>query len=459
MTRDRDATDLVRAWLSTEAAKLTDPDLRAGFRHLPAIHHPPAPALVVASVAHPWTRRIARRRRPRGHDITEEHADVRTSSTPGRRLDRGGRPARGQCAQQTGPPAIVVAQDGSGDYRTITEAVAAAADGDTVLVRPGHYVESVTITHDITLKGDGDPATIVLEGDGTKGDTGYPYSIVLSDSDATLSGLTISGQQSEVYLYGGAPTLASLTFVDVGVPWLSTAPCPDKRGCSPGTIQIDRSSRATVRDSEFVRGYGVVVGGASDMLIEGNRFTGGTGIELDEPGNAAVVRDNTITGSGIGLWGPSTVRIEGNTLSDANQVAIILGNGDGKGLDPVITGNTIRGYSQGGVQVSSGAKPTIEGNTLTDDDIGVMLNQSDAIVTGNTFGGQSAGVSIVGGAPTISGNTFDSNKIGILDLQSSTAVISDNTLCGNEVDYKVGLDPAPLPEGNTVCAVAPSATP
>ena len=251
----------------------------------------------------------------------------------------------GGALQQPGPRSIVVAQDGSGDYLTITEAVGAAADGDTVLVRPGHYVESVTITHDITLKGDGDRAAIVLEGDGTKGDTGHPYSIVLSDSDATLSGMTINGQQSEVYLYGGAPTLASMTYVGVGVPWLSSEPCPDTRGCSPGTIQIDRSSRATVRDSEFVGGYGVVVGGSSDMLIEGNRFTGGTGIELDDPGNAAVVRDNTITGGGIGLWGPTTMRIEGNTLSDANQSAIILGNGSGEGLDPVITGNTIRGYS------------------------------------------------------------------------------------------------------------------
>ena len=38
---------------------------------------------------------------------------------------------------------------------------------------------------------------------------------------------------------------------------------------------------------------------------------------------------------------------------------------------------------------------------------GVVLDQSDALVTGNTFGGQSAGVSIDGGAPTISGNTFE----------------------------------------------------
>jgi len=52
-------------------------------------------------------------------------------------------------------PAIVVTQDGSGTYRTITDAVAVAQDGETVLVRPGTYLESIAITEDITLRGDG----------------------------------------------------------------------------------------------------------------------------------------------------------------------------------------------------------------------------------------------------------------------------------------------------------------
>jgi hypothetical protein len=41
--------------------------------------------------------------------------------------------------------AIIVALDGSGTHETITEAVEAAGDGDTILVRPGTYVEAVAI--------------------------------------------------------------------------------------------------------------------------------------------------------------------------------------------------------------------------------------------------------------------------------------------------------------------------
>ena len=37
---------------------------------------------------------------------------------------------------------IIVAQDGTGDYESLVAAVSASADGDTILVYPGHYIES-----------------------------------------------------------------------------------------------------------------------------------------------------------------------------------------------------------------------------------------------------------------------------------------------------------------------------
>ena len=42
-------------------------------------------------------------------------------------------------------PPLVVALDGSGQYRSIQEAVDAAKKGDTILIRPGAYPEDVTI--------------------------------------------------------------------------------------------------------------------------------------------------------------------------------------------------------------------------------------------------------------------------------------------------------------------------
>jgi len=43
------------------------------------------------------------------------------------------------------PQQILVALDGSGQYRSIQEAVDAARKGDTIFVKPGVYAEDVTI--------------------------------------------------------------------------------------------------------------------------------------------------------------------------------------------------------------------------------------------------------------------------------------------------------------------------
>jgi len=61
------------------------------------------------------------------------------------------------------PTALVVAQDGTGTHATISDAVDAAEDGDTILVKPGTYVEAVTIDKDIALIGDGPRDQIVIE--------------------------------------------------------------------------------------------------------------------------------------------------------------------------------------------------------------------------------------------------------------------------------------------------------
>ena len=58
-----------------------------------------------------------------------------------------------------------MAQDGSGDYPTINEALAVAQDGDVIALKPGVYAESLAISSDIALRGDGPAADIVIEFD------------------------------------------------------------------------------------------------------------------------------------------------------------------------------------------------------------------------------------------------------------------------------------------------------
>ena len=46
---------------------------------------------------------------------------------------------------------IEVAQDGSGDYASVNEAMEVSEPGDSILVNPGIYYENIYLDHDINL--------------------------------------------------------------------------------------------------------------------------------------------------------------------------------------------------------------------------------------------------------------------------------------------------------------------
>ena len=51
------------------------------------------------------------------------------------------------------PANYTVRKDGSGDFSTITDAVAGAADNDTIDVGPGTYTEHVDVNKSLTIIG------------------------------------------------------------------------------------------------------------------------------------------------------------------------------------------------------------------------------------------------------------------------------------------------------------------
>ena len=116
---------------------------------------------------------------------------------------------------------LVVAADGSGDYGTIGTAVAAAHDGDTILVRPGRYVESIFVDgKDLTIAGDGEQGTVIVEGATSPGpgspadapsSDAYPWAFALADGDIALSDLTIESAGDAIDAWGdGSPVLVGL---------------------------------------------------------------------------------------------------------------------------------------------------------------------------------------------------------------------------------------------------------
>lgn len=328
----------------------------------------------------------------------------------------------------------VVAADGSGDFTTIGEAVAAASDGDTVLVKPGEYVEALVIDKDITVRGDGPREDIVVtfkEGappESLDGALVY-FPIILRGTDATLAGLSIRAPVGggSVLIDGGAPRLEDLWmtlepggYLTIAMGGQSRPTVLDSRlegvaatdddGTSPtferdtftvDGLAVDGPGETTVRDSTFLQGSSVDTSGGMTARIEGNDFTGGgsgnatdTAITADTASNV-VARDNTFTDfdMGVNVWAYSTATIEDNEFVDSGM-AVVWGTTKGGAID----GNSIRG-GFAGITVTDGS-PSITGNTISDvTGRGIAVGiRAEAIVEGNTVCGCGVNLSVAEGS-------------------------------------------------------------
>lgn len=295
-----------------------------------------------------------------------------------------------------GARTIVVAMDGSGDHRTLVEAIAASADGDIVLVRPGTYDGGILVEKDIIIRGDGDRADIIVRA--TQETLTCPWhasfqcAFWLQDSDATLANLTLVGVRLEdgwhgsLTVQGGAPTIEGVV-ADGDVVGFTHSTGVLRASIVIGTIQVNgTAARPTIEDnvvggvssdagaSPVVRrnevGHLFISGGSG--IFEDNRVIDAgtpdlpedTGIYVNRPLDGLVIRDNLVRGHDIGIdvkeAGPSTISSN-----------VIEGNGVGLRLDAIgdvdLSGNSYCGNTVD-VSVARGARPADVVETCTGED-------------------------------------------------------------------------------------------
>jgi hypothetical protein len=293
----------------------------------------------------------------------------------------------------------VVTADGSGDFTTITEALAAAVDGDTVLVRPGTYQEDLVIRHDITVRGDGPRDEVVIDapgaglrtivGRGTPGETGLPVGVDLQLSNATLEGLALRGDRPLVAIrvIGGAPTLRDL---EVAI--------DDPDGVSPsmllvggsatsladvrldGRVVVTEASSMTLADSEL--SAPVEASGPGWMTITGNRFLSGSGLVATD-GARGQVSGNAFEASAIIIESASELAVHENSLRDVTGTALTVSH-DGTNAD--IRGNVIRGSSTG-VAIGPQTVVSLIDNTICGNETDIFESSSaEAEIHDNDIG-------------------------------------------------------------------------
>ena len=294
------------------------------------------------------------------------------------------------------------------DYRTITEAVAASAPGDQIVIAPGVYAEELELPHVLSLEGTGASAgdTVLLNPRGSM--------LMRSASSLSLTNLTLDGGGRGGLLEVVAPA-TSVVLTDLELH--SAGPYAD----TPTAVVLDVSDAVQL---DHVR--------VSDLFIDGvfvdTRTTTVHGSTFERIDGVALTTHDTVTltdctfasNSGRGLvlreLVRSSVRIEGSHF-EGNAGALFIDLNGFYGGEIAVIGNQ---FLDNHAEVAGGAIDLSEPSFF-----------GDVRIIGNVFAGNSAGS--LGGAVRINDPYYFSDYYDYVgyDRTSIEVTLARNTFVEN----------------------------
>ncbi len=293
------------------------------------------------------------------------------------------------------------------DYETIQEAIDAAENGNTVLVRPGTYNENIDFSGKqitvgslfMTSQDEQYIANTIIDGGGN----GSVATFANEETDqAVLTGFTIrngsSNEGAGIRCLNSTPTLLHLVITENQGYGVSL----NGSDASMNNCTISCNSNRGIYAAECSPTI-------SDVAVQGNQ---GGGMALNQ--SEAVL---------------SSVEITENTSGEEDGGGIILINSPASLTNVTVSNNSTE--AQGGGMVLNGSHAvlsnvTVSGNGAGDNGGGVILNESDAELS----------------EVVVSGNSSDENGGGILIIQSNAVLIdvtvSESTVEGNGAGLYIG---------------------
>jgi nitrous oxidase accessory protein len=289
-------------------------------------------------------------------------------------------------------------------YSTIQAAVDAADPGDTIVVAPGVYPESVTVEKSLSITGL-DKSTTIVDGSGG----GYAFS--LSADGVTIRGFTLRDCSNYGVLasYSGNHTIDDNIFRNnaYGV-YLSNSPSPNNivnnTFLENGLIGIK-----TAYSDGNTMGYNYISGGQY-------------GIKVDDESQFNTIANNTIDGTSHGIY----VRYAPNNNVEQNEItSLITGIASVSSDYTTIQHNTVS-HCASGIELHSSMYNTIFANTAAQNGEGIYL--------------------VYASENTITSNIASNNDWGIRLYESDLNMILENTLSFNGY----GFDLVSSSTGNTL---------
>ena len=383
-----------------------------------------------------------------------------------------------------GAETIVVAQDGNGDYTTITEAVTSASGGDVIRVWEGVYRENADILNEVDLVGNGSHET-VIDGEGGWVDRGF---YINRQSGVEIRNFGFVNMTKAIVMYGSVLcTISNNTMVGGGITingewetsWnshiIDTSNTVNGRPvhyysktdgftvpAGAGQIILTSCESVIVEEQNCSDvPMGVMVGFSSEITIRNvtaSSSNGTGGIHLFYSSDCDVRENTCIVASlsGIHAWHSDRVRIFGNSgdieLSDSTNCTVKNNTLDDSGIN--VAGNEIEHWNThvidndntigdrpakyianaSGLTVPAGAGQLIlancsdvivEGQDLQDAAVGVLVGFSSGImIRDNDISSEHAGGFRSSGVSTHA-------TWGIHLLFSDNCTITNNTCSTN----------------------------
>ncbi|MGW2593687.1 right-handed parallel beta-helix repeat-containing protein [Streptomyces sp. NPDC001515] len=324
---------------------------------------------------------------------------------------------------------LTVAADGSGDFRTVAEAVARARTGAIVSVGPGRYEEALTVSAAITLTAADGPGTAELA-------PRRGTALTLTGDALMVSDLVLRGHDDELPVVDVPRGQIAMDRCEVhGSSWaalfargggsLALRQCRVSNPAGAGLVSTSASEsfledclvehlgtsavvagergRITVRGSRLrdTRGNGVLTNGQAHVHLEDCEISAADkpGVAVEEDSSARMVR-GTVREAVVGVYVSST----GSTVLEEVKVVDTTGHGFvlGAGSSPTVTGcRTERTAGHGllvtersrgvfkdcvfaaaqdaGIRVNGFSSPVMTGTLVQDAKaVGVLLDEDSA---------------------------------------------------------------------------------
>jgi len=300
------------------------------------------------------------------------------------------------------------------DFSTIQEAVGAANPGDTIYVRAGTYLETVTIfKNNLVLTGE-NKATTILDG---SGDT-YPIVSIYSADNVEITGFTIQNSNDGIYIYNSSDVTVSGNTIT---------------NCASRGIILACCSSNTISGNTLTNNYdGIELWKSSNCIVSENTITNsrfGIGMS-DSSGNTFSGNMLTDSKDGFYIWNCSYTTVSGNSITESanNGISLI------RSSDCKLSGNSITDSAARGICLSNSSNSIVSGNNVTDSTMqGILLSSSSSnTISENTLTSNSAAVQLYRSSyVTVSGNIITSNRVGFGLSQSSDNTFYHNDIIGN----------------------------